>query len=124
MSNTPIVTHVDNVPDVDVPRSKGATIKVILGDKEGMPHFHTRIFTLAPGTVIASHHHDTIEHEQVMLEGTMKLTVGDEIHVVKPGNVMYLPKGLPHSYENIGDTPARFVCCIPANLPYTTNFEQ
>ena len=124
MSDNPIIVNVKDVPDNDVPRSEGATIKVILGDKEKMPNFHTRIFTLAPGTVIPAHHHDTIEHEQVMLEGTMKLTVGDETHIVKPGDVMYLPKGLPHSYENIGDTPVRFVCCIPANLPYTTNFKD
>lgn len=124
MSDKPIIVHVNNVQSTDVPRSKGATIQVILGDREGMPHFHTRIFTLAPGTVIASHHHDTIEHEQVMLEGTMKLTVGTEEHIVTPGNVMYLPPGLPHSYENIGDTPVRFVCCIPAHLPYSTHFED
>ena len=54
----------------------------------------------------------------------MKLTVGDETHILTPGHVMYLPKGLPHSYENIGDTPVRFVCCIPADLPCTTNFEE
>ncbi|MBN2719324.1 MAG: cupin domain-containing protein [Deltaproteobacteria bacterium] len=124
MSDKPIIVNVADVPDNDVPRSKGATIKVMLGDKEGMPHFHTRIFTLEPGTVIAGHHHDTIEHEQVMLEGIMKLTVGDEVHVVKPGDVMYLPKGLAHSYENIGDSPVRFVCCIPALLPYSTVFEE
>jgi len=124
MVKKPIIAHTDDIPSADVPRSPGATIQVVLGDKEGMPHFHTRIFTLAPNTIIPSHQHDTIEHEQVMLEGTMKLTVGDETHIVKPGNVMYLPSGVPHAYENIGDTTVRFVCCIPAHLPYTTDFRE
>lgn len=122
MSTKPIIVHIDDVASVDVPRSPGATIKVILGDKEEMPRFHTRIFTLTPGAFIAEHQHDTIEHEQVMLEGTMKLTVGKNEYIVESGNVMYLPAGLPHSYENIGDTPVRFVCCIPAHLPYRTDF--
>ncbi|MBN2341338.1 MAG: cupin domain-containing protein [Deltaproteobacteria bacterium] len=120
--DTPIIVHVNDVPSSDVPRSPGATIQVMLGNKENMPRFHTRIFTLQPGTVIPAHQHDVIEHEQVMLEGTMKLTVGGVEHVVTAGNVMYLPAGVPHSYENIGEEIVRFVCCIPAKLPYSTDF--
>lgn len=122
MSQKTIVKHVKDVPSVDVPNSPGATIQVMLGDNEKMPRFHTRIFTLTPGTIIAKHQHDTIEHEQIMLEGKMKLTVANQEYIVEPGNVMYLPSGLAHSYENIGKTDVRFVCCIPAQMPYTTDF--
>mgnify|MGYP000877356783 CR=1 FL=1 len=122
MQKTPIVIHERDIPRTDVANSPGAVIQVLLGPEQDMPRFYTRMFTLAPGASIARHGHDTIEHEQVMLEGRMKLTVGDAVFIVEPGHAMYLPPGVAHSYENVGDTPVRFICCIPSGIPYTTDF--
>ena len=116
----PILKKVDEVEATAVPRANGATIKVLLGDKENMPNFHTRIFTLEPGAVIPKHVHDTIEHEQVMLEGI--LTINDKPYTVGPGDVMYIPKKASHSYQNVGQTQVRFVCIVPATIEYTTDF--
>ena len=118
----PIIRNIDEVESMAVPRSEGATIKVLLGEKEKMPNFYTRIFTLEPGAKIPKHVHDTIEHQQVMLEGTMVLTINDKPYTVVPGNVMYIPKKASHSYENAGETQVRFVCVIPSAIEYTTDF--
>ena len=122
MSSQPIIRTVAEAADNAIPRSPGATMKVLLGADEKMPHFFTRQFTLSPGTHIPNHVHDTIEHQQVMLEGVMDLTINGKVHQVTAGNVMYIPAKASHSYTNVGKGPVRFLCIIPSTLAYTTEF--
>ncbi|MGC1120301.1 MAG: cupin domain-containing protein [Candidatus Methanofastidiosia archaeon] len=62
---------------------------------------HTENMTLAywnitAGAPLPEHAHP---HEQVVnvIEGTMELTVGSEVHELKEGSVMVIPGGVPHS---------------------------
>lgn len=50
---------------------------------------------LGPGGVVELHHH---HHEQCgyMLEGSMRLTIGDETREVRPGDAYTIPGGVPH----------------------------
>lgn len=50
---------------------------------------------LGPGGVVELHHHP---HEQCgyMLEGMMRLTIGDETREVRPGDAYTIPGGVPH----------------------------
>jgi transcriptional regulator with XRE-family HTH domain len=40
-----------------------------------------------------------------ILEGTMRVVVGDETYVLTPGDSLHFKSPRPHSYENIGDVP-------------------
>ncbi len=121
MQTKPMIRKIDQVDAEVVPRTEGVTMQVLLGPSDDMPKFYTRMFTLQPGARIPKHVHDTIEHEQVIVEGTLELTVGDTTRVVNMGDVVYLPPDQPHAYRNIGSTPAKFLCMIPAG-PYQTEF--
>jgi quercetin dioxygenase-like cupin family protein len=50
-------------------------------------------------------------HEQVsvMLQGRMRLTVGDEVEEIGPGDMWYAPAGVPHGGELLGEDPVVFV---------------
>jgi len=55
----------------------------------------------------------TLEHEQYVLRGQAKIGIGAETFEVKQGDVVFIPEGVPHFYENIGEEPFEFLCIIP-----------
>ena len=61
-----------------------------------------------PGGTYAFHSH---EHEQisVVVSGPMRLTVGDEIRDIGPGDMWYAPANVEHGGENLGDEPVVFI---------------
>ncbi|MFH1999323.1 MAG: cupin domain-containing protein [Planctomycetota bacterium] len=121
MNTEPLIRSIEGVAAAPVPNTKGVSIQVLLGLDDQMPHFQTRLFTLDPGAVIPEHCHDTIEHEQVMLEGEMVLILDGQERTAKAGNVVYIPANVKHSYENRGKTATRFLCMIP-NGEYSTQW--
>ncbi|MHC4598169.1 MAG: cupin domain-containing protein [Planctomycetota bacterium] len=109
----PLIRRGSEVPAEEIGAAKGAWIKVLLGGEQGLPNFEIREFTLQPGGRIPSHKHDVLEHGQLVLEGEMTILLGEEEHVVRAGDSVFLPQGTAHWYENRTDKPVRFLCVIP-----------
>jgi mannose-6-phosphate isomerase-like protein (cupin superfamily) len=58
-----------------------------------------------------AHTHDPPQdHVIVIRSGRMRWTVEDESLDAGPGDVIVTPAGTAHSYEVLGDEPARVVC--------------
>ena len=53
----------------------------------------------------------THPHEQfsVLLQGRMRLTVGDEVREIGPGDIWHAPANVPHGGEILGDEAAVFI---------------
>lgn len=118
----PVIRSMGKADALEVERSRGASIQVLLGPEDNVPNFATRRFTLEPGGRIPCHSHDAIEHEQVVLEGEMTLGLDDNIHVVKTGDCIFIPAGTAHWYENRGEIPVRFLCMVPITDDYQTTW--
>jgi quercetin dioxygenase-like cupin family protein len=112
----------DEKKAVPVERARGATIEVLLGAADGAPRFATRRFTIAPGGRIPCHRHDQIEHEQVVLEGSMVLGLDDRVVEVSAGDCLLIPPGVAHWYENRGLLPVCFLCMVPLTDTYQTEW--
>jgi quercetin dioxygenase-like cupin family protein len=55
---------------------------------------------------IHSHPHEQIS---VMLQGRMRLTVGDEVEEIGAGDIWYAPANVLHGGELLGEDPVVFV---------------
>jgi quercetin dioxygenase-like cupin family protein len=123
MSDQLIIKPITSVASQDVDNASGTKIQVLLGSEEGMPNFFTRLFTVEPGGRIPVHRHDSIEHEQLMLEGELVIVLetGEE-KTVKAGDVVYFPKQVAHGYENRGEVPVRLLCIVPKTDQYQTEW--
>ena len=75
-----------------------------------------------PGGRIPKHRHPTLEHEQYVLSGRMKVTLGDEVREVAAGQAVFIPAGTPHAYVNEGEEPVEFLCIIPKTSGYATEW--
>ena len=105
------VKHAKDVEAANVAAGKDTTIQVLISSQEG-PNFALRKFSMQKGGGMPRHT-NTVEHEQYVLRGQATITIGEETHQVKTGDVVFIPKGAVHSYQNIGDEPFEFLCIIP-----------
>ena len=60
-----------------------------------------------PGTFVPPHIHPTQDEFIYVLEGVFDLQLGDAKVQARPGDLMRMPRGLPHAYHNNQDQPAR-----------------
>ncbi len=110
---------VKNISELElepVAAGSGTARQVLIGPEEGQ-NFALRRFVMQPGGGMPLHT-NTVEHEQYVLRGRARVSIGDAVHEVKGGDVVYIPAGTPHSYEAVGDGPFEFLCAVP-NKPDT-----
>ena len=105
------VKHSNEVEAKNVAAGRDTTIQVLISSQEG-PNFALRKFSMKPGGGMPRHT-NTVEHEQYVLRGHAKIGIADQLYEVKAGDVVLIPEGVPHFYENIGDEPFEFLCIIP-----------
>ena len=105
------VKHSTDVEAKHVAAGKDTTIQVLISSQEG-PNFALRKFSMQKGGGMPRHT-NTLEHEQYVLRGEATITIGDETHHVKTGDVVFIPEGAIHSYLNTGDELFEFLCIIP-----------
>ena len=107
---TPVKSANDVQPQV-VKAGDKTTIQVLISSQEG-PNFAMRRFVMQPGGGIHTHTH-TVEHEQYMLRGHARIGIGGQEYEVKTGDVVFIPEGVPHWYQNVGEEDFEFLCMIP-----------
>ena len=117
MAPKPSVKHADDVATQPVSAGTQTTRQVLIGPDEG-PHFALRRFIMQPGGGMPAHT-NTVEHEQYVLRGRARVGIGDQIHDVRAGDVVFIPAGMPHWYQAQPGEPFEFLCVVP-NLPDTT----
>jgi quercetin dioxygenase-like cupin family protein len=107
----PVVKRADAVESRTVDAGTAAQVQVLLGEADGAPGFAMRRFRMgAEGGMPL--HTNRVEHEQYVLRGRAKIVVGDEVHAVGAGDVLFIPAGTPHSYEVV-EAPFEFLCMVP-----------
>jgi quercetin dioxygenase-like cupin family protein len=104
------VRHVDTLPAEEVKAGKDTKIQVLIGPDQG-PNFALRRFIMEPGGVMPLHT-NKVEHEQYVLSGSAKVQIGDDVHHVKVGDVVYIPGGVQHNYE-AEENGFSFLCVVP-----------
>lgn len=100
----------------EVPAGTATRTQVLIGTEQGAPHFAMRRFVMGAGGGMPRHT-NAVEHEQYVLKGRARVTIGDSVHEVKADDAVYIPAGVPHSYDVI-EEPFEFLCMVP-NLPDT-----
>jgi uncharacterized RmlC-like cupin family protein len=65
--------------------------------------------TLPPGTFVPPHIHPTQDEFIYMLEGRLDLLLDGDAHYAEPGDLVRLPRGIPHGIFSKQDQPAKCV---------------
>lgn len=107
----PVVRAADRVSFRPVTSGTNAEMQVLVGPDDAAPHFALRRFRMQAGGGMPLHT-NAVEHEQYVLRGRARVTTGKDVHEVGAGSVLYIPAGVPHSYEVL-EGPFEFLCVVP-----------
>ncbi|NNK71887.1 MAG: cupin domain-containing protein, partial [Flavobacteriaceae bacterium] len=121
LTQDPIHTE---IPSKIVLDSQGTNMNVI-GDNQTLKlsgKDTDGLFTLIeqnnnPGMGIPLHLHENEDEIFHVIEGQLEVIVGDTTTILKPGDLGFLPRKIPHSWRVTGDAPAKVLLSIfPAGL--------
>ena len=65
-----------------------------------------------PGGGPPPHIHHREDETFQILEGDYEFMVGGKTILAKPGTTLFAPRGVPHTYRYLGQTPGRLMCVI------------
>lgn len=90
-------------------RARGflCTFKLLASDTNGA--FTLSEASNAPNTGVPTHIQHLEDEAFFVLEVTYTFQVGDETLHCGPGEVLYVPRGVPHALANTGTEPARLL---------------
>lgn len=108
------VKKFEEVEYTPITLGEGVTRKMIFSPVEG-PHFSMRSFRIEAGGSIPLHT-NLVEHEEYVLSGRAKLTIGNETFEVSKGSAVLIPANVQHAYAALGDQAVEFLDLVP-NLP-------
>ena len=90
-------------------RSLRKIIRMIDSNLTGSEFFMGGLATFEPGVKAPLHDHPDAEEINVVVEGEGLFITDQGTQPIKPGDWQFIPKGVPHSHENTGDTPLTII---------------
>src|SRR4051794_25045701 len=89
---------------------------LITGEETGGAFFMAE-GSVPPGGGPPAHVHHREEESFHVLQGTVTIQVGGKTLHASPGDFVYLPRGIEHSFKNTGNVDAKFLLVVtPAGL--------
>lgn len=74
-------------------------------------------FAVAPGFDTGDHVHSQIEELFYVVEGAVRIRVGERLLRAQPGDFVLVPPGVAHGFGSLGDGPAKVLLIIsPAGV--------
>ena len=89
---TPLVHQRDETQPIDCPY--GCVQRIVTGGEGGIANVH--VVKITKGT---PHLHQSYDEVYYVLAGTGTITLGWEVHPLRPGSVTVIPAGVLHSLE-------------------------
>jgi quercetin dioxygenase-like cupin family protein len=67
------------------------------------------------------HVHPDRDETIYVLDGQFRVKLADDLVEAPPGSFVFIPRGTPHTWQNLSDAPARFFATV---MPADVRFEQ
>lgn len=106
-----MIQSIKDIPSSPLQAGKGASMQMLISP-EVAPHFAMRKFVIQKGGHMPLHT-NSVEHEQYVLKGSATVVIDGQTTVVKADDILFIPAGVAHSYDVIGDEDYEFLCLVP-----------
>lgn len=105
------VKSLKNIESTPLQAGEGASMQMLISPQTA-PHFAMRKFVIKKGGHMPLHT-NSVEHEQYVLKGSAKVIIADETLNAHKDDILFIPAGVPHAYEVLGDEDYEFLCLVP-----------
>jgi quercetin dioxygenase-like cupin family protein len=114
-SARPLVVGPGEGPTVQGPAGGPLTFKVRGEQSGGTLTIVENV--IAPGDGPPEHTHANEDEWWHVIEGDLRFKLGGELSEAPAGSFVFVPRTVPHAFQNVGDTPARIlVSFAPAGM--------
>ena len=106
---------VKNYKDVELKEeraARGAGIRWLLSERDGMTDMAMRVIEIEPGGQTPQHDHPW-EHQVFVLKGSGRVVAAGEPTSFGPGAAIFVGPDEQHTFHNDSDPTMEFVCMIP-----------
>ena len=111
----PIILH----KDLPIEKFSERSTRTMIATKElGAASITVERELVEPGTEFRHHIHPTHEDVVVLVEGTVEVTIGDEVTTVEAPATIIVPRGVRHGMANRSDKWAQLIGIVPTVEPY------
>ena len=106
--------NIDEIPEksINTKYMNGVTIRYLIVEEFGAPHFEMRYFELQRGAKTSFDKHE-YEHEVFVLKGKGRLVVNDKEYELRPNDAILIEPWEEHQLFQVGDEPFGFLCIVP-----------
>jgi quercetin dioxygenase-like cupin family protein len=105
---------------VDNPAGGGLTYKALSGQTGGA--LTAWESTAAPGEGPPLHLHVNEDEFMYVLEGRLRFRLDESDHTAPAGSFAFIPRGIPHTWQNTGGDPARILFVFTPASPGMERF--
>lgn len=95
--------------DKSISLMEGDTFFTKVSSKDTNGDLYTYESTRVKNGGPALHTHASQDEWWYILEGEFKIKVGEEVYEVKPGDSVFGPRGVPHTFTKVGEGTARMI---------------
>jgi quercetin dioxygenase-like cupin family protein/ketosteroid isomerase-like protein len=115
----PFVTTPDNAEALDTPAAGALSFRA--RDEATAGALTAFEGSAAPGEGPPVHRHASEDEAIYVLEGRLRFRLDDTTHDAPAGSMAFIPKGVPHTWQNAGEDRARFLVLF---TPAATGMER
>jgi len=101
----------NEIPSTPLQAGEGASMQMLIAPSIET-NFAMRKFVIKKDGNMP-YHTNTVEHEQYVLKGKARVRLGDESFIAVKDDILFIPAGVAHSYQVIGDEDYEFLCLVP-----------
>jgi uncharacterized cupin superfamily protein len=113
----PFIVNVSDSPAFAHPRA-GTTARFD-NPADRFPDFGINIQVLEPGQPNALYHSESVQESFLVLGGTPKVILDDEVHQLRPWDFVHCPPGTDHVFVGGGEGPS-WILMVGARRPDAT----
>jgi len=113
--NEKIETKSLGVDNGDVIRAFGQEAHVLVSSEQTGDAFSVLRFFMPPGNITPPHLHRSTDETFLIESGEIEINRGGELLRGRKGDVIYLPKGIPHGLRVIGNDES-VACVVPGGF--------
>jgi mannose-6-phosphate isomerase-like protein (cupin superfamily) len=106
-SMKPFAVAADEGPVLETPMGDSVCVKTNTGNTSGS--FTVLEFVISPKNGPALHTHVREDEVWYVLEGEFRFKAGDGMFWVSEGGMAFGPRGMPHTFQNVGESPGRLL---------------
>ena len=98
-------------------RAFGEEITILLDGEHTAGRFTMWTEVTPPGGGPPPHYHVKEEELFHIISGRLEFLVNDKWHQAGPGGTAFMPRGVVHTFKNVGDQPSRMmITTIPSGI--------